>query len=236
MDYDPSTGMYYDRARWYNPATGKFLTRDPLGFAGGDVNLYRYVGNGPVVNVDPSGLKITTEGSDDFKKKVREDLEELKSGPHGRELVEKMEDDTVHDVVIRQAQEGERDQEIPDNGRAGEGKEGGGAGTQIHYDPYHDHKKNVIDENGSDYCPSYLILAHELGHAEENASGDASTDEGEDKNGKGIPGTTPPSEKNSMKREREIREEHGEADRPWYYPPKGLKRDCPQQEDENPFE
>src|SRR5690606_11398044 len=29
---------------------------DPLGFAGGDVNLYRYVANNPLVRVDPSGL------------------------------------------------------------------------------------------------------------------------------------------------------------------------------------
>ena len=56
MDYDPSTGMYYDRARWYNPATGKFLTRDPIGFASGDVNLYRYVGNAPMNATDPIGL------------------------------------------------------------------------------------------------------------------------------------------------------------------------------------
>jgi len=50
--------MYYDRARWYNPATGKFLTRDPLGFAGGQVNFYAYCGNDPLVYTDPTGLWV----------------------------------------------------------------------------------------------------------------------------------------------------------------------------------
>jgi len=53
MDYDPSTSLYYDRARWYNPSTGTFLTRDP---AAADVNLYRYCHNDPISSTDPTGL------------------------------------------------------------------------------------------------------------------------------------------------------------------------------------
>jgi RHS repeat-associated protein len=37
---------------------GVFLNRDLIGFAGGDVNLLRYVGNNPVVRIDPSGLAV----------------------------------------------------------------------------------------------------------------------------------------------------------------------------------
>ena len=48
--------LQYNRARYYNPATGTFLSQDPLGFDAGDGNLYRYVGNGPTDLVDPSGL------------------------------------------------------------------------------------------------------------------------------------------------------------------------------------
>ncbi len=48
--------LYYYRSRYYDPLTGRFMTRDPLGFAAGDVNLYRYVGNNPVSYVDPFGL------------------------------------------------------------------------------------------------------------------------------------------------------------------------------------
>jgi len=35
---------------------GRFISRDPIGFAGGDVNVYAYVGNQPVMIKDPSGL------------------------------------------------------------------------------------------------------------------------------------------------------------------------------------
>jgi uncharacterized protein RhaS with RHS repeats len=35
---------------------GRFISRDPIGFAGGDVNVYRYVGNGPIFWADPYGL------------------------------------------------------------------------------------------------------------------------------------------------------------------------------------
>ena len=45
MYQDPTTGLVYDSARWYNPSTGDYLTRDP---AQSDSNLYRYCGNDPV--------------------------------------------------------------------------------------------------------------------------------------------------------------------------------------------
>ncbi len=47
---DPASGLVYDRARLYDPTTGRFLTPDPLG--GG----YAYAGDNPVNAVDPSGL------------------------------------------------------------------------------------------------------------------------------------------------------------------------------------
>ncbi len=55
-EYDDLTGLYYYRARWYDAGTGKFLSEDPLGFAAGDYNLSRYVGNDPLNSLDPSGL------------------------------------------------------------------------------------------------------------------------------------------------------------------------------------
>lgn len=39
----------------YNPDTGRFLSEDPIGFYGEDLNLYRYVRNNPLNSVDPSG-------------------------------------------------------------------------------------------------------------------------------------------------------------------------------------
>jgi RHS repeat-associated protein len=50
------TGLYYYRARYYRPALQRFLSEDPLGFGGGDPNLYAYVGNPPTTYSDPLGL------------------------------------------------------------------------------------------------------------------------------------------------------------------------------------
>jgi RHS repeat-associated protein len=55
-EYDAETGLYYYRARYYDPQVGRFISRDPLGFGGGDVNVYAYVKNRPTVLRDPLGL------------------------------------------------------------------------------------------------------------------------------------------------------------------------------------
>jgi len=53
-----STGLYYYRARYYHPVLQRFLSEDPIEFAGGDVNLYAYVLNNPVNLTDPDGRII----------------------------------------------------------------------------------------------------------------------------------------------------------------------------------
>ncbi|RJQ92367.1 hypothetical protein D5S19_00970 [Amycolatopsis panacis] len=54
---DDGGGLYYNRARYYSTGDQRFLSRDPLGYGGGDSNLYAYVGNGPTDLVDPLGTK-----------------------------------------------------------------------------------------------------------------------------------------------------------------------------------
>ena len=54
-EFDAETGLYYHRARYLDPSTGRWTTQDPLGFAAGDANLYRYVGNRATLATDPSG-------------------------------------------------------------------------------------------------------------------------------------------------------------------------------------
>jgi RHS repeat-associated protein len=54
-EYDPQAGLYYNRARHYDPVIGRFLSEDPIGPAGG-INQYTYVGNDPVNGLDPLGL------------------------------------------------------------------------------------------------------------------------------------------------------------------------------------
>ena len=53
---DTDTGLVHYGARDYDPTTGRFTSKDPEGFGGGDTNLYAYVGNDPMNATDPSGL------------------------------------------------------------------------------------------------------------------------------------------------------------------------------------
>ncbi|HHK42354.1 MAG TPA: hypothetical protein ENJ50_08045, partial [Planctomycetaceae bacterium] len=55
-EFDVDTGLQYNRARWYDAATGRWMSEDPLGFAAGDANTARYVGNGVVDRFDPNGM------------------------------------------------------------------------------------------------------------------------------------------------------------------------------------
>ena len=61
-EFDSESGLYYYRARYYEPDSGRFLSEDPIGFAGGDVNLYRYVRNSPINFRDPLGLETLPLG------------------------------------------------------------------------------------------------------------------------------------------------------------------------------
>jgi RHS repeat-associated protein len=54
-EWDPETGLYYYRARYYDPKLGRFLSEDPLRFANG-ASLYPYVLNNPVNFLDPFGF------------------------------------------------------------------------------------------------------------------------------------------------------------------------------------
>jgi RHS repeat-associated protein len=60
--YDADTGLVRFGARDYDPDTGRFTAKDPIGFAGGDTNLYGYVLSDPINWIDPSGLFLTEVG------------------------------------------------------------------------------------------------------------------------------------------------------------------------------
>jgi RHS repeat-associated protein len=58
--YDSDTGLTHFGSRDYDAETGRFLSQDPLDFAGGETNLYAYVAGDPVNCVDPTGLLFGT--------------------------------------------------------------------------------------------------------------------------------------------------------------------------------
>lgn len=54
-EFEAETGLQYNRARYYDPAIGRWISEDPIGLQAGDPNLYRYVCNAPTLATDPSG-------------------------------------------------------------------------------------------------------------------------------------------------------------------------------------
>ena len=58
---DNDGAYYYYRARYYDPATARFLSEDPLNIGGG-ANLYAYVGGNPISRIDPLGLDFLVIG------------------------------------------------------------------------------------------------------------------------------------------------------------------------------
>ena len=59
--FDVDSNLYNFRHRDYSATLSRWTQNDPIGFDAGDLNLYRYVGNGPLNGVDPWGLREIPE-------------------------------------------------------------------------------------------------------------------------------------------------------------------------------
>ncbi|GIW86678.1 MAG: hypothetical protein KatS3mg108_1002 [Isosphaeraceae bacterium] len=85
-EYDAATGLYDYRNRWYDPKAGVFVEQDPLGFAAGDANLSRYVGNAPTIYADPMGLAYEENDEVDPERRMRRvDGSKARMNPRGWE-------------------------------------------------------------------------------------------------------------------------------------------------------
>ncbi len=81
---DEETGLYYYRARYYDPEIGRFLQTDPIGYGDG-LNWYAYVGNNPMNAIDPTGNYARGDGWTDeewkkFDAAQKELAQELSDG------------------------------------------------------------------------------------------------------------------------------------------------------------
>ena len=54
--FDAETDLYYYKNRYYSADQGRFISRDPIGYNGGGLGLYEYVGDRPLIRIDPFGL------------------------------------------------------------------------------------------------------------------------------------------------------------------------------------
>lgn len=83
-EFDSETGLYYNRARYYDPALGRFISEDPIGLEGG-VDPYAYAGNDPVNFSDPSGTDCTAAEAERLTYRRNEDGDwvETRTCPQG---------------------------------------------------------------------------------------------------------------------------------------------------------
>lgn len=95
------TGLYNYRNRYYSPALQRFISEDPIGFEGGDVNVYAYVANDPVNSADPMGLSLWRTIFRVFSQegKLIKQVNELKRGKVLKEVGKGLEEAGEHAIV-----------------------------------------------------------------------------------------------------------------------------------------
>ncbi|MFN9983382.1 MAG: RHS repeat-associated core domain-containing protein, partial [bacterium] len=62
-EWDATVGLHHFRARWISPKSGRFLTRDPIGFFGSPFGLYRQFQGYALIVIDPHGSEVITAGA-----------------------------------------------------------------------------------------------------------------------------------------------------------------------------
>jgi len=67
-EHDAGTDLRQHRRRFADPETGRWTQEDPIGFAAGDTNLYRYQGNDPAAKIRLRGKRVDDPGSGGVEK------------------------------------------------------------------------------------------------------------------------------------------------------------------------
>ena len=154
-EWDPETGLYYYRARYYDPRAGTFTAEDPIGILGG-LNLYGYVFASPTTYVDPFGEAIDYVGyGPDELRRVQHKISRLRRTQRGRELLECLENDPNRTLKIRKPWH----DRLVTKPRAGyESRK-----DTIWFDP--DYHPLMYTTDGIRRISGAAVLGHELGHA-----------------------------------------------------------------------
>lgn len=150
--YDRDTKLVHFGEREYMPEVGRWISKDKIGFRGGDANLYGYVLNDPVNLIDPEGLKFKYS-TEEARKIFAPLIEEIRKGSMaGLDLITALESSNeVYTITI--------------------GYKSSQAATllgskQVIINPYSGQKSILTDDfNNLLKIPSLTrVLAHELGH------------------------------------------------------------------------
>src|SRR5262249_26076154 len=112
-EYQSDLKWQYNRARWYDTTTGRWITEDPSGFSAGDFSLSRYVGNNPMNATDPNGLELLAENKEIAKDWVKHYTETVKvkglkiyQAWSGRWVIMCDSDEEIKDAIARLKKQG----------------------------------------------------------------------------------------------------------------------------------
>jgi hypothetical protein len=203
------------QARYYDPVIGRFYSNDPVGYTPENpvmsFNRYLYVNNNPYKYTDPTGMILEVKGSDEFKKQTNAAISKISSKDGGAALVSSLKDSTKTVTIVETSGGNSATATLPG---ATNGK---GSDSTIKFNP--SKTTGGVDDKGSNVRPSFVGLAHEMGHSQSYVTGTHQlTDNSAE--GYGASGSTPASETNSIKQENIVRGEHNLTPRSSYFPKK----------------
>ena len=138
--YDDETGLQNNLNRWYDAKVGRWISEDPIGFAAGDANIYRYFGNGPTNFIDPSGLHY----------EVGHDSDEIYAPGHGPNAPTSC--DPNGTCQWEQALKDQHENEHGDSGGSGNNGNNNGNGT-IRGETEEDRRRRRIRDTEKDPFP-----------------------------------------------------------------------------------